>query len=198
MHCSSRAKRWSCQITPVLLSPCSATSSWEKAKWCHLKVVKTMSQYHHCLKTIRCWQPEALPWDINSSAQQLHYWKGKMRLHYMCVHGFNLPYKQRGGDFSHSASTIPVTCVFPSRLQTAPVSQSAHWERPWLWLWVVRAESFKQQQVMKMEKAEKYRLDSLADVWCCISRWPKPSFSGKGPWYGSTIPVFPTGLWFVF
>lgn len=41
-------------------------------------------------------------------------WKGKMRLHSSCTHGFTLLHRQRrggGGDF-HPPPSIPLTCVF--------------------------------------------------------------------------------------
>lgn len=98
------------------------------------------------------------------------------------------------GPSGHDASLGPSS----SSLQAAPVSQSSHPARAWLWFQVARAEGFKWWQMMEMGKAGRNRADSFTDVWCCISWWPMPGFSGKGLYYGSTIPGFPQGLCVVF
>lgn len=103
---SSRLKQWSCQIMPV---PQRCHLAWlpalgKKIKWCHLKLVKTMSQCHRWLKSIKigqCLEPEALP--RGTSCASWNKWKGKMRFHYSQFHAFTLPHEQRWGNFSHWA-----------------------------------------------------------------------------------------------
>lgn len=167
----------------------------KKTKWCHLKLVKTKSRCDHRLKTVQIgqhWEREA---NTKSAAHQITPWvtTGREKWGFVtALHGVSPCPIGRGEVTSPTYwwPTVPVTCIF-SWLQAAPISQSSHWERPLLWLRVVRAEGFKRWQMMKMEKVGRNWAESLADVRCCISRWPMPGFSGKGLRYGNTIPVFP-------
>lgn len=106
-----------------------------------------------------------------------------MKVHYSLIGREEVTYLAH-----HPLSLSPVSS--PSWLKAAPISQISHWERALFWLWDVRAEGFKLWQMMKMEKTGRNQADSPADVWCCISCWPRLGFSGKGPYYGNTIPIF--------
>lgn len=185
------------------LSPCSPTSPWGKSKRCHLRLMRTINPCPTGWRSSRQVSIENLGY-FRETPQCLHWvtpWiaAGRGKWGFIPAAHMVSPCSIGRGEVEEVISTHHPPSLSPvssSRLQAAPVSQSPCWGRAGLWLRVVIMEGFKLWQMMKMEKVElemerRNRADSLADVWCCISRWPMPGFSGKGLYYGNSIPVFP-------
>lgn len=176
MHCFSCA---------TAMSPCLATSPWDKIKWCHLKLLKPWVSATTGWWPLRQIDVQSLRHCQENTDHIPRYdWKGKIRDHYSQMHAFTLP-TDRGDVISPTTPVSPSSWLQAAQLLKTPTE---------LQLQVAGAEDFKWWQMMEMEKAGKNQADSLTDVWCFISCWLMFSFPGKGPCYGSASPAFPQGL----